>query len=93
MEAGGEQEVSIPAGADRDDPDLRYAFLGRGPAEAEARSRISVRGSDYDGGRYAAAAEQLERLLPYAPNSFEIHELLGLVYASLSQDAKARRAS
>ncbi len=46
--------------------------------------------SDYDGGRYAAAAEQLERLLPYAPNSFEIHELLGLVYASLSQDAKAQ---
>ena len=46
--------------------------------------------SDYDAGRYAAAAEQLERLLPYAPNSFEIHELLGLVYASLSQDAKAQ---
>jgi len=41
--------------------------------------------SDYDGGRYAAAADQLERLLPYAPKSFEIHELLGLVYASLSQ--------
>src|SRR5207245_173031 len=32
--------------------------------------------SDYDAGRYAAAAEQLERLLPYAPGSFEIHELL-----------------
>ncbi|MGC1421866.1 MAG: tetratricopeptide repeat protein [Terracidiphilus sp.] len=46
--------------------------------------------SDYDAGRYAAAAEQLEHLLPYAPNSFEIHELLGLVYASLSQDAKAQ---
>jgi tetratricopeptide (TPR) repeat protein len=46
--------------------------------------------SDYDAGRYAAAAEELEHLLPYAPNSFEIHELLGLVYASLSQDAKAQ---
>ncbi len=45
--------------------------------------------ADYDAGRYAAAADQLERLLPYAPKSFEIHELLGLVYASLSQDAKA----
>ena len=45
--------------------------------------------SDYDGGRYAAAADQLERLLPYAPNSFEIHELLGLVYASLSKDTNA----
>ncbi len=45
--------------------------------------------SDYDAGRYAAAAEQLEHLLPYAPNSFEIHELLGLVYASLSEKVKA----
>lgn len=45
--------------------------------------------SDYDGGQYAAAADQLERLLPYASKSFEVHELLGLVYASLSQDAKA----
>ena len=46
--------------------------------------------SDYDAGRYAAAADQLEHLLPYAPNSFEIHELLGLVYASMSEDAKAQ---
>ncbi len=45
--------------------------------------------ADYDAGRYAAAADQLEHLLPYAPNSFEIHELLGLVYASLSQETKA----
>lgn len=46
--------------------------------------------SDYDAGRFAAAADKLEQLLPYAPNSFEIHELLGLVYASLSEDAKAQ---
>ena len=46
--------------------------------------------SDYDAGRFAAAADQLEHLLPYAPNSFEIHELLGLVYASLSEDTKAQ---
>jgi tetratricopeptide (TPR) repeat protein len=45
--------------------------------------------SDYDAGRYVPAAEQLEHLLPYAPNSFEIHELLGLVYASLSEKVKA----
>ncbi len=47
--------------------------------------------SDYDAGRYAAAAAELEQLLPYAPNSFEIHELLGLVYASLAEDAKAEQ--
>ena len=29
------------------------------------------------------------RLLPYVPNSFEIQELLGLVYAAQSEDAKA----
>jgi tetratricopeptide (TPR) repeat protein len=45
--------------------------------------------ADYEAGRNAAAADELEKLLPYAPNSYEIHELLGLVYASLSQDAKA----
>jgi tetratricopeptide (TPR) repeat protein len=45
--------------------------------------------SDYEAGRYSAAADKLEHLLPYGPNSFEIHELLGLVYASLSENAKA----
>ena len=45
--------------------------------------------ADYNAGRYAQAAEQLEKLLPYAPKSFEIHEILGLSYAGLSQDEKA----
>jgi tetratricopeptide (TPR) repeat protein len=45
--------------------------------------------ADYEAGRYAEAADQLEKLLPYATKSFEVHELLGVVYASLSQDAKA----
>ncbi len=43
----------------------------------------------YDAGRFTEAAAQLETLLPYAPKSFEVHELLGLVYAGESQDAKA----
>jgi len=45
--------------------------------------------AQYKAGRFAQAAAQLEDLLPQAPNSFEVHELLGLVYASLSQDEKA----
>jgi tetratricopeptide (TPR) repeat protein len=45
--------------------------------------------SDYNGGRYAQAADQLEKLLPYASRSYEIHELLGMVYASLSQNDRA----
>jgi tetratricopeptide (TPR) repeat protein len=43
----------------------------------------------YDAGRFAEAAAQLEALLPYAPRTFQVHELLGLVYAAQSQDAKA----
>src|ERR1700758_1638829 len=45
--------------------------------------------AQYDAGKYAEATAQLEALLPYAPKSFEIHELLGLAYAAQSQDAKA----
>jgi len=45
--------------------------------------------ADYDAGRYSEAAQQLESLLSFAPRSYELHELLGLVYSSLSEDAKA----
>ncbi len=44
---------------------------------------------DYDAGRYPQAAQELESLLPFAPRSYELHELLGLVYSSLSESAKA----
>lgn len=45
--------------------------------------------ADYEAGRFAQAAGRLEPLLPYAQNSFEIHELLGMVYASLPDGEKA----
>jgi tetratricopeptide (TPR) repeat protein len=45
--------------------------------------------AQYDAGNFAEAAAQLERLLLSAPKSFETHELLGLVYAAESEDAKA----
>ncbi len=45
--------------------------------------------SQYEAGKYAEAAVQLEQLLPHAPKSFAIHELMGMVYASLSQNDKA----
>jgi len=47
--------------------------------------------AQYEAGQYADAARQLESLLPYGQKSFEVHELLGMVYAALSQDAKAER--
>ncbi len=58
---------------------------GKQDLDRQYRSAVS----DYEQGRYAQAAGQLEKLLPYAPRSYEIHELLGMAYASLSQADKA----
>jgi tetratricopeptide (TPR) repeat protein len=43
----------------------------------------------YESGRYAEAVAPLEKLVRAAPEVFEVHELLGLVYAAQSQDTKA----
>jgi tetratricopeptide (TPR) repeat protein len=45
--------------------------------------------AQYDAGHFAEAAAQLESLLPNAPESFEVQELLGLVYTGESQDGQA----
>lgn len=45
--------------------------------------------TEYNAGQFEAAAAQLEELLPRVPQNFEIEELLGLTYSSLSQDKKA----
>jgi tetratricopeptide (TPR) repeat protein len=45
--------------------------------------------AQYDTGKYTEAATQLEALLRQAPDSFDAHELLGLVYSAESQDARA----
>ncbi len=47
--------------------------------------------AQYESGHFAQAAAQLEALLRQVPESFEVHELLGLVYAAQSQDAQARK--
>ena len=46
--------------------------------------------AQYEAGKYPEAAAKLETLLPKVPESFEVHELLGLVYAAESQDKRAR---
>ena len=43
----------------------------------------------YESGDYVEAAAPLEKLVKELPQSFEVHELLGLVYAAESQDGKA----
>ena len=45
--------------------------------------------AQYDAGHFAEAISKLEVLLPFAPDSFEMHELLGLSYASQSNDSQA----
>jgi tetratricopeptide (TPR) repeat protein len=46
--------------------------------------------AQYESGRFAESAALLESLLHDVPESFEVHELLGLVYAAQSQDAQAQ---
>jgi predicted Zn-dependent protease len=43
----------------------------------------------YHAGQFAEAATQLEGLLASEPKSFDVHELLGMVYAAESQNTKA----
>jgi tetratricopeptide (TPR) repeat protein len=47
--------------------------------------------AQYESGHFSQAAAQLEALLREVPQSFETHELLGLVYAAQSQDVQARK--
>ena len=69
---------------------------------AQNRSVAGNRGQDlnrefqtavaqYDAGHLAEAAAQLEKLLHEIPDSFEAHELLGMVYAGESQDQSAKQ--
>src|SRR5580692_150944 len=45
--------------------------------------------AQYESGKYPEAATQLEKLVREVPESFEVQELLGLVYAAQSLDARA----
>lgn len=45
--------------------------------------------AQYEAGQYAEAATQLEKLAHEIPESFEVQELLGLVYAAQSQNDRA----
>lgn len=62
-------------------------FAGQDTQKLDKEYQSAV--ADYEAGRYTQAAARLEPLLPFASNSFEIHELLGMVYASLPDAEKA----
>ena len=62
---------------------------GEDPQKLKTDQQFQAAAADYEAGRYAEAAQQLEGLLPYAPKSFEVHELLGMAYGALSEKEKA----
>jgi tetratricopeptide (TPR) repeat protein len=62
---------------------------GEDPQKQKLDQQYQAAVASYETGRYAEAAAQLEKLLPYAPKSFEIHEMLGMVYGALAQNDKA----
>src|SRR5437667_143413 len=74
---------------------LSALFLWSSPlpaqgTHAQERDRLFQSAvSQYESGHYAEAIQPLEKLLHEVPESFEVHELLGLTYAAQSQDTKA----
>jgi tetratricopeptide (TPR) repeat protein len=59
------------------------------PQQLDLDRDFKVAVSLYEAGKYPDAATQLEKLVREVPESFEVQELLGLVYAAQSQDARA----
>ena len=55
----------------------------------ELNREFQVAVDHYNAGRFDEAAPELEALLSKVPNSFEVHELLGLVYAAQSKEAQS----
>jgi tetratricopeptide (TPR) repeat protein len=51
--------------------------------------RFQAAVAQYEAGHFADAATTLESLLPQVPNSFEVHELLGLAYSAQSLEERA----
>src|SRR6266566_294710 len=68
----------------------RLAAATAGPPQSRDLDReFQAAVAQYDSGHYAEAAAKLENLVREAPESFEVQELLGLVYSAQSQDARA----
>ncbi len=66
-------------------PPASDALGQQGDLDREFKSAVAL----YDQGKYPDAAERLEKLVREVPQSFEVHELLGLVYAAESLNDKA----
>ena len=68
----------------------RLAAATAGPPQSRDLDReFQAAVAQYDSGHYPEAAAKLENLVREAPESFEVQELLGLVYSAQTQDARA----
>src|SRR6202140_1550002 len=68
--------------------DVRGQDVAATPSERLDRE-FQAAVAQYESGRFPEAAATLGALLREVPESFEVHELLGLVYSAQSQDSKA----
>jgi tetratricopeptide (TPR) repeat protein len=69
---------------------LQYVLLAGAQGQAQQLDQQFQQAvALYNEGKFSEAATRLEGLLNAAPESFEVHELLGLVYSAQSQDVKA----
>lgn len=64
-------------------------LLAQSVSDQELDRQFHAAAAAYESGRFAQAQSQLEKLLPYASHSAEVHELLALVYAAQSNNSKA----
>jgi tetratricopeptide (TPR) repeat protein len=68
-------------------PALCAPAFGAGLDTTDQRFQSAL--AHYNSGQYAAAQQELEGLEREAPRSFDVQELLGLVYSAEGQEAKA----
>lgn len=67
----------------------RLATAQASPQKQDLDREFQQAVADYEASKFAEAAKQLEPIAHAVPNSFEVQELLGLVYAAQSLNAKA----
>src|SRR6266576_1965969 len=70
---------------------LLAAVAASPPQSLNLDREFQAAATQYDSGHYAEAATKLESLVREAPESFDVQELLGLVYSAESQDAAATK--
>jgi tetratricopeptide (TPR) repeat protein len=68
---------------------LGASFAAAQDDQASLNREFQSAVSQYKAGNLPEAAAQLEKLLPHVPESFEAHELLGLVYAAQSKNQQS----